>query len=126
MKAEDPFTGKVVYFVDKCLPFGASISCSHFQRFSNALKHIFEFQVGMESVATNYLNDFLFVSPSREGCNKLVRTFLSICRKLGVPVAKEKTEWLSKSQKITFLGILLDGRRFKLTIPEEKRTKSDA
>ena len=37
MAAENPFTGKMVYFVDKCLLFGSSISCSHFQRFSNAL-----------------------------------------------------------------------------------------
>ena len=40
MKATSPLDGKTYYFVDKCLPFGASISCSHFQRFSNAVKHI--------------------------------------------------------------------------------------
>ena len=38
MKARHPLTGKWVYFVDKCLPFGSSISCAHFQRFSDALK----------------------------------------------------------------------------------------
>ena len=31
MMAENPITGKIVFFVNKCLPFGASISCSHFQ-----------------------------------------------------------------------------------------------
>ena len=40
MFAVNPLNGKIQYFVDKCLPFGASISCSHFQRMSNALKHI--------------------------------------------------------------------------------------
>ena len=40
LKAEDPRDGKIKYFVDKCLPFGASISFSHYQRFSNSLKHI--------------------------------------------------------------------------------------
>ena len=40
MKAVSPIDGKTYYFVDKCLPFGASISCSHFQRFSNAIRHI--------------------------------------------------------------------------------------
>ena len=39
MKAVSPIDGKTYYFVDKCLPFGASISCLHFQRFSNAVKH---------------------------------------------------------------------------------------
>ena len=36
-KAEDPADGKIKYFVDKCLPFGASISCTHYQHFLNAL-----------------------------------------------------------------------------------------
>ena len=31
MMAQDPISKKCYYFVDKCLPFGASISCSHFQ-----------------------------------------------------------------------------------------------
>ena len=40
MKAEDPETGKVMFFIDKCLPFGSSISCAHFQRFSNLRSNI--------------------------------------------------------------------------------------
>ena len=40
MKAEHPKTHKVYYFVDKCLPFGSSISCSHFQAVSDAIAHI--------------------------------------------------------------------------------------
>ena len=40
MKAKSPIDGKIYYFVDKCLPFRASISCAHFQRFSNAISHI--------------------------------------------------------------------------------------
>ena len=31
MKAQHPISKRFFYFVDKCLPFGASISCSHFQ-----------------------------------------------------------------------------------------------
>ena len=42
LKAQHPQTGKFYFFADKCLPFGASISCSHFQRLSNAIKHIVE------------------------------------------------------------------------------------
>ena len=33
-KARDLETGEFRYFIDKCLPFGASISFSHYQRFS--------------------------------------------------------------------------------------------
>ena len=32
MAAENPCTKKLQFFVDKCLPFGASISCALFQR----------------------------------------------------------------------------------------------
>ena len=36
MKAESPIDGKTYYIVDKCLPFGAAISCALFQAFSDA------------------------------------------------------------------------------------------
>ena len=31
MRARNPDSNEMAYFVDKCLPFGASISCTHFQ-----------------------------------------------------------------------------------------------
>ena len=40
LMAKSPLDGKLYYFADKCLPFGAAISCSHFQRFSNAIAHL--------------------------------------------------------------------------------------
>ena len=45
MKARDPKSGEWKYFVDKCLPFGAAISCSIFQRFSNALANVLKARV---------------------------------------------------------------------------------
>ena len=44
MKAHNPKTSRWQFFVNKCLPFGASISCSHYQRFSDALRHLTEFR----------------------------------------------------------------------------------
>ena len=37
MKAKYPKTKLWVYFIDKCLPFGSSISCAHFQKFSDSV-----------------------------------------------------------------------------------------
>ena len=37
MKAQNSLNKTWYYFVDKCLPFGASISCAIFQRWSNVL-----------------------------------------------------------------------------------------
>ena len=61
MKAYSPFNGKFYYFVDKCLPFGSSISCSHFQRFSNAIAHLVQFRTKKPLI--NYLDDYLFIQP---------------------------------------------------------------
>ena len=47
MKARDPQTGTWCFFVDKCLPFGSSMSCALFQRFSDALCHLIEFKLGV-------------------------------------------------------------------------------
>ena len=121
MKAVNPITGKLQFFVDKCLPFGASISCSHFQRVSNALKHIVQFKTG--APITKYLDDFLFIALTILRCNALVQKFISVCEKIGIPVAFDKTEWASET--LIFLGILLDGRNFVLSIPLEKRKKAE-
>ena len=118
LKAEDPESGKVKYFVDKCLPFGASISYLHFQRFSNTLKYILEVITGQYHSVTNYLDDFLFIQQRKVDCDRMVRAFLKICEKIKFPVAADKTVWGSK--RIVFLGILIDGVSFRLCIPEDK------
>ena len=60
--AVDPETGEKWYFIHLCLPFGASISCSHFQRISKALKHLAEWKSNRRNALTNYLDDFLFLA----------------------------------------------------------------
>ena len=121
LKAENPRTGTVVFFIDKCLPFGSRISCVLFQRFSNALVHILAYIVDMKNrlSVTNYLDDFLFLARTLYLCNKLIQQFLFLCMHLGVPIADEKTFWAALQQ--VFLGILLDGERYVLAVPEEKR-----
>ena len=111
-----------MYFVDKCLPFGASISCAHFQHFSNSLKHLVNFAVGCKQSLTNYLDDYLFLAAIESQCNYLVNTFLGICKKISFPVALDKTFWATL--RLVFLGILLDGKGWRLCIPEEKRIKA--
>ena len=61
MKAQNPETGETIFFIDKCLPFRASISCVAFQAFSNALTHITEYLLKLDKELTNYLDDFLFI-----------------------------------------------------------------
>ena len=122
MAVDHPVTGKKFWFADKCLPFGASISCSHFQRFSCAVKHIFEKKTRREMSVTNYLDDFLFVAATKQACNAMVSEFLNICNDLGIPISEDKTELAT--DRIVFLGIILDGSTMSLSIPEEKRLKA--
>ena len=122
MKAQDPTTGTWKYFVDKCLPFGASISCSHFQRFSNALRHLAEERLKAKNRITNYIDDFLFLATSKTSCEAMIQGFLELCDELGIPVSMDKTEW--SSERMVFLGILLDGKSLTLSIPIEKRDKA--
>ena len=129
MKVVNPKTGKTVYFFDKCLPFGHSISCALFQKFSNALPHIFKFTIRLKVqnealyiALTNYLDDFLMAALTKLFCDFLLNSFLEVCQHLAVPVSVEKTEW--GQAIVVFLGILLDGQRHVLAVPEEKRIKA--
>ena len=122
LKATNPKNNEVSFFIDKNLPFGSSVSCSHFQRWSNALRHFCEKASGRTGHITNYLDDFLFMETAYDNCNRLVRCFLNICGELKVPVSMEKTEWASDC--LVFLGFLLDGKHLMLSIPIEKKTKA--
>ena len=122
LKATHPITNETSYFVEKNLPFGASVSCKNFTYFSDSLQHITEYLLRKKFVVTNYLDDFLFVANSQSECNHMVSTFLQMCENIGCPVSFEKTEWATQS--IIFLGILLNGRNKTLSIPIEKKTKA--
>lgn len=98
MKARHPKTKKWWYFVDKCLPFGSSISCAQFQAFSDALKHVAEWsiqitlQMDIPPSLTNYLDDFLTIAVSEILCNQIMRQFLAVCEEIRCPISSEKTE----------------------------------
>ena len=114
MWARDPLTLRWFYFVDKCLPFGASISCSHFQRVSDAIQN--------KLSITNYLDDFLFVHPLKDQCDKLVEEFLEVCKLISFLVAHGKTK--KSTTQIVFLSILIDGTRKCLAISHNKLVRA--
>ena len=80
-----------------------------------------EHRTGQKAI-TNYLDDFLFIAIARLICNSMIQQFYELCRELKVPIAIEKTDWAS--MLIVFLGILLDGKRFVLSILLEKPQKA--
>ena len=120
MKAESPLDGKIYYFVDKCLPFGASISCSHFKRFSNVVKHIVQHRTKKQLV--NYMDDFLFAALMKLLCNNQVNEFIRVCDLIAFPISLEKTFW--GATKLTFLGLLIDTINQCVCIPMDKVKKA--
>ena len=122
MLAVSPIDGKTSYFIDKCLPFGAVISCAHFQNFSNAVAHVMKVKSGKENV--NYLDDFLFIALLRALCNAQIDLFLAICNRINFPVSMEKT--FRACTQLTFLGFLIDTLTQTVMIPVEKVIKAKA
>ena len=102
------------------MPFGAAISCAHFQSFSNAVAHIMRVRTKKDNV--NYLDDFLFIALLAYLCNSQITTFLEVCEKIRFPVAMDKTCWASTV--ITFLGMLLNTEDQTISIPTNKLDKA--
>ena len=120
MVARNPVDNKWYFFVDKCLPFGASISCAHFQEFSDTVAFIFLKKTGKKAV--NYLDDFLFVALLKSLCDGQIACFLDICDIIGFPVSMDKTVW--GENVIIFLELLIDCINRVVSIPVEKIDKA--
>ena len=106
-----------MYYVDKALPFGLSISCSLFETFSR-------FVEWCARVATNnpliihYLDDFCGCATEESEAQDTLTTILHVFSDIGIPVANEKVEGPSSCLK--FLGLVFDTERMQVRIPEDK------
>ena len=120
LKAKNPVDGHYYFFVDKAMAFRASISCSHFQHFSNSVALIIKYCTGRDNL--NYLDNYLFAALIKLLCNAQVTEFLKVCELIKFPVSLEKTFWASMC--MTFLGMLLDTVNQCVCIPLEKLQKA--
>ena len=119
MKARNPVDGLWYYMIDKNLPFGASISCSHFQRVSNGISHIMKYRSSKENV--NYLDDFLFAAIRKLWCDQQIQMFINICDEIGLPINVNKTFW--GTTYLVFLGLLINTITQTVSVPMEKLEK---
>ena len=109
------FQGK--YYVDKCLPFGLSVSCNLFEKFSCFL----EWQIKQNAKTDNmihYLDDFCGCDKEKSGAQSLLDKSLSTFDSLGVPTAPEKIE--GPTTCIKFLGLEVDTVAMEVRLPEDK------
>ena len=111
------FCFKGAYYFDRCLPMGCSSACKIFERISSAITHILEKKYRVANVV-KYLDDFLFIGDTEEECLRALASFEHLCGRLGIPIAKHKTEGPSK--RMIFLGYQLDSEMGLISIPKTK------
>ena len=87
LKARDPKTKIWKYFVEKCMPFGGSISCAHFQNFSDSIAHLVKFKSKHKKRPLNYLDDFFFTALHKV----IINIFLMVCAEINFLVSFDKT-----------------------------------
>ena len=120
LMAYHPVRGEKFYFVDKCMPFGSSISCAIFQEFSNSIAFLVKCRTGKPLI--NYLDDHFIAAINRLLCNRQIQHFLDVCQEVNFPVSMEKTEWATDC--VIFLGLLCDLMNQVVCIPKEKVMKA--
>ena len=107
-----------LYYFDKMLPFGASISCSLWNHFADFL-HWVTNQFSKNPFIIHYLDDFLFCGPPLSSqCATTLQTFRTMCSELGVPIAEGKM--VEPTTHLVFLGISFNTLNMTMSLPPEK------
>ena len=113
--------GKV--FIDAALPFGLRSALKIFSALADAAQSIDE-NCGV-SFVRHYLDDFITCgAPSTDECQFNLDVLVELFRRLGLPLALEKSE--GPATCIVFLGILIDTIAGELRLPVEKLRKLKA
>ena len=107
-----------LFFVDLCLPFGLRSSVNRFTTLADTLLWIMKNNLNIKS-CTNYLDDYFLAGEAKsEECQNHMIATSQLFARLGVPLAKEKTE--GPTTQIKFLGIEIDSMRMSLRLPDDK------
>ena len=105
------------FFIDSCLPFGASISCTIFEDTSTLIHWITERRAGHAMI--HYLDDFFTVHKMAYICGNIMCSFKQVYKEIGMPVSPEKA--VGPVQVIQFLALTIDTALMVIKVPEDKR-----
>lgn len=101
----------------QCLPFGL---CTAPFTFTKLLKPVIEKLRKLGILTVIYLDDILILARSQEECRKNIQITRSLLESLGFLVSESKSQ-LTPSQRCTFLGFILDSKKFRVELPDKKR-----
>ena len=110
---------ETVYFIDNKLPFGSKLAPFIFDKLSQAVRRIMAGK-GFNNLVS-YLDDFLCVSDSKEGCMTMLKELVNLVRKLGFSINYNKV--MGPCKVITFLGVEIDTNAMVLRLPQDKLEK---
>ena len=111
------FTGDQLprYLVDNFLCFGLSNAPGIFNRISCAIVRMLD-RAGIKCVS--YLDDFLVIADTLEECQAAQMHLISLLLSLGLPINWGKL--ISPSQRVIFLGIIIDTNLQRIELPTDK------
>jgi hypothetical protein len=109
------WAGKI--FFNTRLLFGIRSAAKLFSAVADVLQWVF--QKHRVKWVAHYLDDYITMGPPhKDECQQNLEVMLSSCRRLGVPVAPEKSA--GPSMVMVFLGFELDTNSMVVRLPEEK------
>ena len=112
------FTWKNLFYYDKCLPMGCSISCQVFESLSTALQWIMKTKLSVKHMS-HILDDFIFFGPpSSQDCQCYLASFLHLASSLNLPIKHNKT--VQPTTKAILHGIEVDTVAMSLSLPQDK------
>ena len=109
-----------MYYFDRALVIGLSSSCAISESFSTALEWV-SLNLLNASAVLHILDDFLFITKTKEQCARDLQNFIFMCGYLGVPLAPEKP--IGPDAVLQFAGITLDSVLFEARLPEDMLAK---
>ena len=109
--------GKLYQFT--CLPFGLASSP---RIFTKCLKPLLVYLQALGVCLLVYLDDFLIMAHTREQCLEQAQLIVGLLEKLGYLINREKSV-LEPTQRLEYLGFLIDTVEMKFFLPETKILK---
>ena len=105
------------FYIDICLPFGASISCALFKKVSSVLQWLAHHRAGLPIAC--YLDDYFTAHILQQVCDLSMQTIHDTCTEVSVTMALDKQVFAT--QIIEYLGLLIDTIMMIIQIPQDKQ-----
>lgn len=106
------------WYIDKNMPMGCSISCATWEHFAKFLDWLTKKEAKSNNL-DHFLDDYFFAGKfGTNECQILMDTFTTICQRLNVPIAEEKTE--GPKCIMEYLGLIINTNDMTIEIPQKK------